>query len=326
MSLAQVSLTAERTFVGLWTQADDHGRFTDVAAIIHGVLWPLRPEHRPEDVEHDLQELVGIGAICRYMGCDGRTYLHVVNWFKHQKIDRPSKSRLPVCPHHNPTTRCEPCGGVCASTHVSRALVEPSSSPRTAHGTRSPAPARVDEAIPPPAAQPGTTQGLDTGVAPDETDNFAGHTPVDKPSSSPRRGVAEDSSPGPRTLDLGPRTWGRTAPAPIDNDDAPRPHPTDADRSPTARTLLDEYVDRCENRPPDKVVGHAGREVASLLREGIDPDHVRAALELMRTKSLNPSTLASLVNEVLNPASRTTTAGYQPWRNPSDDSAYEEAL
>jgi hypothetical protein len=52
-SLAAVSLTAERTFFGLLTQADDQGRHRDHAAIIAGQLWVLRPDlltghlHRP---------------------------------------------------------------------------------------------------------------------------------------------------------------------------------------------------------------------------------------------------------------------------------------
>jgi hypothetical protein len=46
-SLAAVSLTAERTFFGLLTQADDQGRHRDHAAIIAGQLWVLRPEHTP---------------------------------------------------------------------------------------------------------------------------------------------------------------------------------------------------------------------------------------------------------------------------------------
>ena len=107
-SLAEVSVEAERTFFGLLTQADDHGRHRDNAAIIAGLLWPLRAEHTSVHVEDDLQQLADAGLICRYTGCDGRRYLHIVTWSDHQKIDKPSQSRMPSCPHHDTEHRCGP--------------------------------------------------------------------------------------------------------------------------------------------------------------------------------------------------------------------------
>lgn len=99
-SLAEVSVTAERTFFGLLTQADDHGCFRDQAAVITGLLWSLRPEHGPLEVEDDLGQLAAAGLICRHEGEDGKRYLHLVTWHKHQKINRPSGTRHPACPEH----------------------------------------------------------------------------------------------------------------------------------------------------------------------------------------------------------------------------------
>ncbi len=90
-----MSLSAERTFFGLLTQADDQGRFRDQAAVIAGQLWSLRREHGPEAVEDDLIQLDGAGLICRYEGADGKRYLHIVTFAKHQKINRPSGVRTP---------------------------------------------------------------------------------------------------------------------------------------------------------------------------------------------------------------------------------------
>lgn len=112
-SLAEVSVEAERTFFGLLTQADDHGRHRDNAAIIAGLLWPLRAEHTSVHVEDDLQQLANAGLICRYNGCDGRRYLHIVTWSEHQKIDKPSQSRLSSCPQHHAADRCGSCKGTC---------------------------------------------------------------------------------------------------------------------------------------------------------------------------------------------------------------------
>lgn len=107
-SLAEVSISAERTFFGLLTQADDHGHFRDQAAVITGLLWSLRPEHGPLEVEDDLSQLAAAGLICRYEGEDGKHYLHILTFTKHQKINRPSGNRYPGCPHHNGAPSGEP--------------------------------------------------------------------------------------------------------------------------------------------------------------------------------------------------------------------------
>jgi hypothetical protein len=107
-SLAAVSLSAERTFFGLLTQADDHGRFRDQAAVITGLLWSLRPDHGPMDVENDLAQLADADLICRYAGQDGKRCLHIVTWHLHQKINRPSGVRNPACPHHDTTHNAVP--------------------------------------------------------------------------------------------------------------------------------------------------------------------------------------------------------------------------
>ncbi|GAA3299323.1 hypothetical protein GCM10020295_37250 [Streptomyces cinereospinus] len=125
-SLAEVSVNAERTFFGLLTQADDQGRFRDNAAIINGLLWPLRAEHTAVHAEDDLQQLADAGLICRYTGCDGRRYLHAVTWREHQKIDKASQSRLPSCPVHHTVDRCGACKGVCAAASAEPGDVSPS--------------------------------------------------------------------------------------------------------------------------------------------------------------------------------------------------------
>lgn len=66
-----------RVSFGLLTQADDHGRHLDNAALITGLLRPLRAEHTSVHVEDDLQRLANAGLICRYTGYGGRRYLHI---------------------------------------------------------------------------------------------------------------------------------------------------------------------------------------------------------------------------------------------------------
>ncbi|WP_406133225.1 hypothetical protein [Streptomyces zaomyceticus] len=99
-SLAQVSVYAERTFFGLISRADDHGRLRDQPAALCGELWAVRGGRTPVDVEDDLIQLAAADLVCRYEDGEGKRYLHIVTWYRHQKINRASRSRLPECPEH----------------------------------------------------------------------------------------------------------------------------------------------------------------------------------------------------------------------------------
>ncbi|MFD0507065.1 hypothetical protein ACFQ0G_38440 [Streptomyces chiangmaiensis] len=165
--VAACSVTAVVTYIGLFTQSDDHGRHRDNPAIIAGLLWPLRAEHTPVHVEEDLQQLADGGLICRYSGCDGKRYLHITGWYEHQKIDRPSQSRLPVCVAHHGDKRCGPCKGICveagaspreASLRPRRTIDEPST--RVLHHPRA-CPATAPQRCPSPG-----TGSLPTGRRP----------------------------------------------------------------------------------------------------------------------------------------------------------------
>ncbi|MFF7262237.1 hypothetical protein ACFZCL_18415 [Streptomyces sp. NPDC008159] len=332
-SLAEVSVNAERTFFGLLTQADDQGRFRDNAAIINGLLWPLRAEHTAVHAEDDLQQLADAGLICRYTGCDGRRYLHAVTWSEHQKIDKASQSRLPSCPVHHAADRCGACKAVCTGGSAKPGEVWPSptrtlseASPNTPRALDRPAPASAPSA--PARPDHGVKHGNGQRDTPDEASATTAHGNGETASqtafadASPNlpRTLREPSAPGSRILDPGSSNpSGRTAPAP----------------SPSARALIGEYAAACAERPPNDVLGHLGRKVRELLGEGIDPQYVRAGLERFRAKPMHPSTLPSLVNEAMNagggrlvrPENRPTVPGHTAWTNPVDAAAaYAEEL
>lgn len=128
-SVSSLSLATRWTFVGLWTHVDDEGRARDNAKIIRGALWPNEDETvSSKDVEGHLCELEDAGMICRYVA-GGVRYLHVVNFLKHQSINRPTPSKLPPCPHAEhpePSRRSHE-----ASRHGSPVADEPS---LNAHG------------------------------------------------------------------------------------------------------------------------------------------------------------------------------------------------
>lgn len=87
------------TWIGLWTYCDDHGRGLDDPRLVKGEIWPLYDRITAKVVETHLHELAKEPdpMICRYV-VDGRKYLHVVNWHKHQRVNRPGPSLVPQCP------------------------------------------------------------------------------------------------------------------------------------------------------------------------------------------------------------------------------------
>ncbi|GAV38275.1 hypothetical protein [Streptomyces acidiscabies] len=312
--VAACSVTAVVTYIGLFTQADDHGRHRDNAAIITGVLWPLRSEHTPVHVEDDLQQLAEAGLICRYAGCDGKRYLHITGWFEHQRIERPSQSRLPVCTDHHAQDRCGPCKGVCtaSSPHGGLPAAEVAVNPHRHLTDTSTQVERPGAAV--SQASAGRQEALLDLPAPiaASTGESAGQTGAGGESPQLHRNTGEASPSGSRILDPGSSPTGRTAPA-----------------TPTgANDLVAEYVRSCDERPPGSLLGHLGREVKKLLDEGIAVDHVRAGLTRYGEIQGHPSRLPSLVNDAMNrPRHRTGTPAHQPWTNPADAaSAYAEEL
>ncbi|MFI7104112.1 hypothetical protein ACIBK8_32800 [Streptomyces sp. NPDC050161] len=298
-SLAECSVTAERTFFGLLTLADDNGRFRDHPAIIAGRLWALRAEHTPAHVARDLDELAAAKLICRYTGCDGRAYLHIVTWERHQKIDRPSASRLPRCAEHQAEHKC----GGCADVHCPTTVPAPASTnprrgfdhPVTPDSPHVPSPPSAE----PPGEPDGTHEPAELeGPASDAPEKTAGETGFVEASSNPREG----SSSGSRILDPGSVPTGREAPA-----------PGPASGSVSAKELVAEYLRGCARRPPKNEIGHIGRQVRGLLDEGFEAEPIQAALEQLRTRGLHPSILPSLVNGVLNASRPSSASGAGPW-------------
>lgn len=97
--VSALPLRARLTWIGLWTQCDDHGRTKDNARLIKARIWPL-DDVTLREVEDDLITLAAEGRIVRYE-VDGKRYLAIVNWHEHQTINRPSPSNIPP-PVDNP--------------------------------------------------------------------------------------------------------------------------------------------------------------------------------------------------------------------------------
>jgi hypothetical protein len=69
---------------------------------------------------------------------------------------------------------------------------------------------------------------------------------------------------------------------------------------PTAQSIVAEWIEHCAKRPPGPVIGQTAKAIGAMLAEGVDPDDVRRGVAAWHQKGLHPSTLPSVVNEVMN--------------------------
>lgn len=101
LTIADLSLTARLTFIGLWTHVDDDGRCVDEPRLVRAAVWPL-DDRTAADVEVDLRTLHDASLIHRYER-SGRRFLAIRNWREHQRIDKPKPSKLPAPEDGTPT-------------------------------------------------------------------------------------------------------------------------------------------------------------------------------------------------------------------------------
>lgn len=118
LTIASLPLTARLTFIGLWTHADDEGRCVDDARLVKAAVWPL-DDRLASEVEEDIKALTEASLIARYT-VSGRSYLAVNGWVEHQRINRPTQSRLPPPPGRSappPTSENTTLTETSVSTH-----------------------------------------------------------------------------------------------------------------------------------------------------------------------------------------------------------------
>jgi hypothetical protein len=155
----------------------------------------------------------------------------------------------------------------------------------------------------------------------DDLAKTAPDPPVDaSPNPSPEPSPNPSSNPSRTPLgDRGVVTVVSTdAPSPYPLDPLPYPLPLAslaADVSPsetsapTAQTLVAEWIDHCRVQPAKRTVGAVAKQVKALLDDGLDPDHIRAGLDLWRRKGADPSVLHSFVNQAANAEPRASPNG-----------------
>lgn len=90
--LTECSLSARLLFIGTWNFADDAGNLDRSPKQIKARVFPIDAI----DCEPLLQELIAQGVLIEYSR-DGKNFLHIKGFAKHQLINRPSK---PSCPEY----------------------------------------------------------------------------------------------------------------------------------------------------------------------------------------------------------------------------------
>jgi hypothetical protein len=92
-SMGRVSRESRLCFILLWTIADDSGRLRGNSRMLASLLYPYDDDAK-KHVDGWLEQLTGEGCITRYE-VDGTSYIQILNWSSHQKIDKPSASKIP---------------------------------------------------------------------------------------------------------------------------------------------------------------------------------------------------------------------------------------
>lgn len=71
-------------------------------------------------------------------------------------------------------------------------------------------------------------------------------------------------------------------------------------KSVNAQTIVGEWLERVNKRPPQNVIGQTAKQIKKLLDEGIEADDIRAGLSRWMRKGSAPSSIPSFVNEAMN--------------------------
>jgi len=113
--IANLSLENRLLFIGLWSYVDDNGVGVDDNRLIAADLFPLDEDQKAvrDYVREGLSTLSRHSLLTRYE-VSGKRFVFIVNWDKHQRIDKPGKPRFPRPPEPltsgNPPPSARPSG------------------------------------------------------------------------------------------------------------------------------------------------------------------------------------------------------------------------
>lgn len=161
--------------------------------------------------------------------------------------------------------------------------------------------------LPPPPAPKGSSTGMAS-----EKGSEGPQDPWSNPSPEPFQGTlatipsGDGSAEGMSERPGGRGGGGGRGVSPVtENSTSTEPPSAGAEApQPDNRTdgqlLIAHWLDQCRKRPPGNVIGQAGKAIAAMLDEGIAFGDIQAGIDVWASKGLNPASLPSVVNEVMN--------------------------
>ncbi|WP_174545635.1 hypothetical protein [Nocardiopsis dassonvillei] len=310
-------------FIAMWNWADDAGRGTCQLRELQAFAFPYDEDDAVATMagfKSTLAEVRDQYDVTFYK-VGGRPYYAIPSWKRHQRNERTAKSKYPA-PEEG--EKWDFLGADQRRGGTSDTL-----RPTVAEGGNAPAEDAGNPGVA-PEAENTPQRGVSGAGSPFENPQMALDLGSSGTSDIFRQGAAEaPQTSDPGTGEQGNRGTGEQgSSAPSERGGAARPD--DATIEANAGTLIAEWIDHCNKRPPGQVIGHVGRLLKQMLAEPIAYDDVRRGLAVWATKGIHPSTLPSVVNEVMNASNvtplRPAAGGYQPYRNPTDQSVYDEGL
>lgn len=92
-TMGKVSRECRLCFILLWTLADDAGRLRGNSRMLASLLYPYDDDAK-HHIDGWLSDLHDHGCIVRYES-DDEQFIQIAKWLSHQKIDKPSPSKIP---------------------------------------------------------------------------------------------------------------------------------------------------------------------------------------------------------------------------------------
>lgn len=92
-SMGNVSRDARLAFILMWTIADDSGRLRGNSRMLASLLFPY-DDDASKKIGSWINELHDQKCIIRYRA-EGAEYIQIQKWLEHQRIDKPSTSKIP---------------------------------------------------------------------------------------------------------------------------------------------------------------------------------------------------------------------------------------
>lgn len=205
--LAALPPVVRLVFLGLISLADDFGRVHDNVKAIDAALFCDTDDTASES----LQTLERLGRIRRGLARNGKPILEIVNWAKHQRVDKPQeRTALPPIAEANREPFANHSGTIRESFANDSRTIRPIIATESASDDEQPPSDEIatecaEESEPPALSQ--ATNSLEKPTSEPIRDAFANHSGTIRESfANDSRTIRPIGAPGPTTRDQRPGT------------------------------------------------------------------------------------------------------------------------